>query len=73
MPMDFPDMNSLKRAAELRKFREPLKNETEDAFRAALADHVQPINLIESIEIRSKVGWNQFMRQMVRTAFLKNR
>jgi len=73
MPMDFPDMNSLKRAAELHKFREPLKNETEDAFRAALADHVQPINLIESIEIRSKVGWNQFMRQMVLTAFLKNR
>ena len=77
MPMDFPDMNSLKRAAKLHKFRQPLKNETEDAFRAALADHVQPIDLIESMEIRNKVGWDRFTpeqnNKMLFTAFLKNK
>ena len=77
MPMDFPDMNSLKQAAEMHKFREPLENETEDAFRAALADHVQPIDLIESMEIRNKVGWDRFTpeqnNKMLFTAFLKNK
>ena len=60
MPMDFPDMKSLKSAADVHRFRQPNDGESEDDFRAALADHVQPIDLIESLEIRNKVGWNQF-------------
>jgi len=64
MPMDFPDMRSLIQAAEVHKFRvprmapEPL--ETEEEYRAALADHVAPIDFIESQEIRHKVGWDQW-------------
>lgn len=54
MPMDFPDMQSLVRHAELWKFRKPHTGETEAQYREALADFV------ESCEIRNKVGWDQF-------------
>lgn len=60
MPMSFPDMKSLIRAAEAHHFRGPNLDETEEEFRKALADHVEPIDLIESCEIRNKVGWNQW-------------
>lgn len=60
MPMDFPDLKSLKSAATLHKFRQPNEGETEDDFRKALADHVKPIDYIESCEIRNKVGWDRF-------------
>lgn len=60
MPMDFPDMNSLKLAAKCHKFREPNNGESEDTYREALADHVQTIDFIESQEIRNKVGWDRF-------------
>ena len=60
MPMDFPDMNSLRQAAQVHKFREPNDGESEAVFRAALADHVQSIDYIESLEIRNKVGWDKF-------------
>ena len=60
MPMDFPDMRSLKRAAELWKFRQPVEGESEDAYRTALAAHVESKDYIESMEIRNKVGWDRF-------------
>ncbi len=60
MPMDFPDMKSLKQNAEMHGFRKPNKNESEDEYRTALADHVQPIDFVESLEIRNKVGWDKF-------------
>lgn len=60
MPMDFPDMNSLKAAAEVHQFRQPKENETEEEYRIALADFVQPHDLVESMEIRNKVGWDRF-------------
>ena len=60
MPMDFPDMKSLIRCGEDHKFRKPKKGETEDEYRAALADHVEPRDFIESLEIRNKVGWDRF-------------
>lgn len=60
MPMDFPDMNPLKRAAECHKFRQPNEGETEPEYRAALANHVQPIDLVESMEIRTSKGWDKF-------------
>ena len=46
--------------ADVKGFREPFNNESEDAYRTALANHVVPIDFIESEEIRNKVGWNKF-------------
>lgn len=60
MPMDFPDMKSLVRHAEIVGFRKPIADEAEDVYRKALADFVQPMDFIESQEIRNKVGWNKF-------------
>lgn len=60
MPMDFPDMKSLEDAAEVHKFRKPLVGESELDFRRELADHVQPIDFIESEEIRNGHGWDKW-------------
>jgi hypothetical protein len=60
MPMNFPDMRSLLKEAEVTKFRSPNTGETEDEYRSALADHVERIDFIESMEIRNKVGWDQW-------------
>lgn len=60
MPMDFPDMNSLRRAAKVHGFREPLPDELEDLYRELLADHVFKTDMIESEEIRNGVGWDKF-------------
>lgn len=60
MPMDFPNMDSLKRAAEVHKFRQPNEGETEQQYRTALADYVRPIDFIESQEIRTSKGWDQW-------------
>lgn len=60
MPMDFPDMESLIQAGKIHNFRLPDPHETEAHYRKALADHVQPIDLIESMEIRTKKGWDKF-------------
>ena len=58
--MDFPDLESLKFCAEVHKFRKINDGESEDDFRNALADHVAPIDFIESGEIRNKVGWDKW-------------
>lgn len=63
MPMNFPDLKSLQRAAEVHKFRPLDEGETEDHYRNALADHVVPIDFVESQEIRHKVGWNQWNKE----------
>ena len=60
MPMSFPDMTSLHFAAKVHKFRKPTTEETEEEYRGALADHVAPRDFIESEEIRSKKGWDQW-------------
>lgn len=66
MPMNFPDSDefpqsgSLIDAAEVHRFRTPEPNESQDSYRAALADHVAEIDFIESEEIRNKVGWDRF-------------
>lgn len=59
MPMDFPDMDSLKRRAAQRKFRQPHGGETEEQFRIAFADYLRPIDPVESAEVRSGMGWNK--------------
>jgi hypothetical protein len=66
MPMSFPNMDSLKRHATMLKFRQPNKDESEDDYREALANHVQPIDFIESCEIRNKVGWDQWSEEQNR-------
>ena len=63
MPMDFPDLKSLKSCAEVHKFRQPKEGESENDFRTVLADHVKPIDHIESMEIRNKVGWDQWSQK----------
>jgi len=60
MPMSFPDMDSLVRAAGRHGFRSPNIEESEDDFRESLAVHVAPIDMVESMEIRAKVGWDQW-------------
>ena len=59
MPMDFPTFDSLKRCAEMWKFRQPTDTEDEGQFREALADFVQSRDLVESMEIRSSRGWDR--------------
>lgn len=60
MPMDFPDMQSLINCGEVWKFRAPNPGETEQQYRKALADFVQPQDLIESQEIRTSKGWDKW-------------
>ena len=60
MPMDFPDLPSLMRAAMVHRFRKPRDDEEEGEFRTALADHVSSIDFIESCEIRTAVGWDKW-------------
>ena len=60
MPMDFPTMKSLELAAEVWDFRKPKNGEPEARYREALANHVEPKDIIESQEIRTKHGWDQF-------------
>jgi len=76
MPLDFPDMQSLVNRAKLHGFREPIENEREDEYRNALADFVEPIDFIESIEIRNKIGWDKFSDEHNSTMiqrFLRNK
>ena len=63
MPMDFPDMASLEQAAEAHGFRKPGSDETEPQYRSALADHVAPLDFIESQEIRNGIGWDKWDEQ----------
>lgn len=60
MPMSFPTMDSLKFAAEVWKFRQPEKDESEAAYRTALANHVQPKDMVEAHEIRTGKGWDEW-------------
>lgn len=60
MPMSFPDMQSLLNAAEVWKFRQPKEGESEADYRQALANFVQPQDLIESQEIRTGKGWDRW-------------
>ena len=60
MPMNFPDLRSLKYAAKVHKFRNPNDKENIDDYRAALANHVKPTDRIESFEILFAVGWDRW-------------
>ena len=60
MPMSFPDREAVEMAAVTWKFRAPDPHETDVQYRKALADFVQPMALIESMEIRTGKGWDDF-------------
>lgn len=59
MPNNYATLESLKRPAKQHGFRPQAHGESESAYRAALAAHVQPIDPVEAIEIRSGLGWDQ--------------
>ena len=50
-------MKSLKIVAEAHNFRPPEEGEMEAEYRCKLADHVRPLDLIESEEIRNGTWW----------------
>ena len=60
MPMNFPDMDSLKRHAEVIHFRAPQPNESEEDYREALATYNEKTDSIEAHEVRFKVGWDKW-------------
>lgn len=60
MPMNFPTMDSLKMAASIHGFRQPHTEENEKDYRADLADYVMTRDPVESMEIRTGHGWDQF-------------
>jgi hypothetical protein len=60
MPTDFPNMDSLIRAAKVHKFRQPSEGEAEIDYRTALANHVSSRDFIESEEIRNGRGWDRW-------------
>jgi hypothetical protein len=72
MPMNFPDMKSLERHAEIVGFRKPNEGESEDSFRMQLAAFVEPMDFIESMEIRNKVGWDKFDDEQNRRMLLES-
>lgn len=60
MPMEFRDMASLERAADVWKFRKLKEGETEIEYRTALADFIEGKDPIESMEIRTGKGWDEW-------------
>jgi len=60
MPMNFPDMKSLREAAKVHKFRPPNDGESEIEYRLALSRHVRSRDRIESFEIEFGVGWDKW-------------
>lgn len=77
MPMAFPDMDSLKSAAKVHGFRQPNEDEPETEYRTELAKHVEPIDFIESCEIRTSKGWDKFSEtdnlNMLSRSFMRNK
>ncbi|CFR14731.1 hypothetical protein [Yersinia frederiksenii] len=55
MPMSFPDLDSLKRRALQRGFRQPVDTESEENYREMFADFMIKVDRVESAEIRSKL------------------
>ncbi len=69
MPMDFPDLRSLKNCAQVHGFRKINELESEEDYREALAVHVEPRDFLEAQEIRAKVGWDQWTESQNRDMF----
>ena len=72
MPMSFPTITHVKRAAKMHNFREMLPDESEGEYRAAVADHVQAIDSIEGHEIRTGKGWDKWSDVEIRDMLRRN-
>ena len=72
MPMDFPDLNSLERAAKIWKFRYKGPGESLDSYRASLADYVSKKDIIEGHEIRTGKGWDEWTENEKTALLLPN-
>ena len=68
MPVNFPDLNSLKRRAEMWNFRMPNEGESIEEYRKVLHVHVKPKDLIESFEILFGIGWDNWSSEQKRQA-----
>ena len=60
MPMDFPNLDSLRDVAKMISFREIEEGEDEEHFRNALANNIEPRDPVMAGEIRFKVGWDKW-------------
>lgn len=60
MPMSFPTIEHVARAAEMHGFRKQNTGEADDAYRTAVADHVATRDAVESMEIRTGMGWDKW-------------
>lgn len=69
MPMNFPDMDSLKNTAAWRGFRQPQEGETEQQYRQAFYNFMVYVDSVEASEIRSGVGWDKQSPMSVLSAF----
>jgi hypothetical protein len=58
--MSFPDLKSLTNRAKQRGFRQPNEGESEADYRAAFADYMVNIDRVESMEIRTSRGWDEW-------------
>lgn len=71
MPMDFKDYGSLKAAAKIHKFRQPMEDELEEDYRQELSNHVMKVDKIEACEILFGVGWDKWTDQQKRLSLLR--
>lgn len=60
MPMSFPDMDSLKRRATARNFRQPHEGESEQDFRSSFSTFMRSVDMVESMEISAGSGWDKW-------------
>lgn len=60
MPMSFPDLTSLTNRAKQRGFRQPKPDESIVDYRAAFALFMRDVDKVESMEISSGSGWDQW-------------
>lgn len=58
--MDFPDMESLKKWAKQREFRQPFLDESELQYRSAFALFMNDKDPVEAMEIASGKGWDRW-------------
>lgn len=78
LQMNYPsDWNSLRRAARIHKFRQPMPGESKDVYRGQLADHLlinmfsdfdrfqKALGIIDSEEIRNGIGWDEFSQSQM--------
>lgn len=59
MPMSFPTHQSVVNRAQMRNFRAPMENESEENYRQAFAEFMRFVDPVEASEISSGLGWDR--------------